>query len=264
MITINHFLIEHFYEYNFGAYRIFKARRYTSVFREIIANTNILGVIVFSSTSIKLLQRWQKDTVRINELEKKSLQIELRELKNQINPHFLFNMLNNANVLVLKDPEKASVVLMKLSDFLHHQLYENNNKLVSLQSEITFLNDFLELEKIRRDDFSFTITNKNPGKPGDLLLPPSLFTTFVENAVKHSADPDDVPSRVDLSFTRDNKSIFFTCINTKPGDPSSKTTGGGLGLTNITRRLDLLYGKHYTLKINETDSLYKVILHLPL
>lgn len=223
--------------------------------------------MVFSSTSIKLFQQWARDTARINELETNSLQLELKELKNQINPHFLFNMLNNVNVLVKKNPEKASAIIMKLSDFLRYQLYDNNQPSVLLLSEIQFLNDFMELEKIRRDDFNFRIAieneDSNSNMISQLVLPPNLFTTFIENAIKHSADLDH-PSKIDISFTIHKRELVFICSNTKPAEPIDGQQKGGLGLVNTRRRLDLLYAKDYKLDIDDTDKKYTVTLTLPI
>lgn len=251
----------------FEQYRITPRKVFTSFFREILATSNLLTILVFSSTSIKLFQQWARDTERIIELETNSLQLELKELKNQINPHFLFNMLNNVNVLVKKNPEKASTVIMKLSDFLRYQLYDNNQPSVLLLSEIQFLNDFMELEKIRRDDFNFRLTIENEDSNSNLIsqlvLPPNLFTTFIENAIKHSADLDH-PSKIDITFKIYKKELAFTCSNTKPAEPIDEQHKGGLGLANIKRRLDLLYAKDYKLDINDDDKQYTVTLTLPI
>ncbi len=261
IILVTYFLPAWIFDHYSSGYQK-EAEKSQSVIWDIIGNMNLLGIAVFSSTAIKLLQRSKIDSTRINDLEKNTLQIELRELKNQISPHFLFNMLNNVNVLIQKDPQKASTVVMKLSEFLRYQLYETSGGSVSLQSEIKFLKDFIELEKIRRDDFSFTVSDTTPAESMRLLLPPGLFLTFVENAVKHSADSEE-SSTIDITFSICDRRLIFTCINTKPKEPSS-TKSGGLGLTNITRRLDLLYGKSYTLNIQNQQELYKVDLSIPI
>jgi len=262
MISITQVLSNSIFDHFFRTYRLTNDQQNYGTLTAIIDNLNVLGIAVIASTSIKLLQRWKKDSTRINDLEKSTLQIELRELKNQINPHFLFNMLNNVNVLVSKDPEKASTIIKKLSQFLRYQLYETRGQAVSLQSEMTFLQDFLELEKIRRDEFIFKIDNEQPAEVLDTFLPPGLFLTFIENAVKHSADTE-APSSISLSFKNAGKSLIFTCINTKPIEPSF-TQVGGLGLANIIRRLDLLYGKSYKLDIQNGEDLYKVSLSIPI
>jgi LytS/YehU family sensor histidine kinase len=112
------------------------------------------------------------------------MQSELELLKNQITPHFLFNTLNNTHVLINTDPEKVSDAVMTLSDLLRYQLYESMQEQVLLSSDIRFLKDFLDLEKIRRNHFEYTVTLHGHSH---LLIPPLLFILFVENAVKHSA-----------------------------------------------------------------------------
>lgn len=251
----------------FEKYRIVERRVFSSFFREMLATTNLLTILVFSSTSIKLFQQWARDTQRINELEKNSMQLELKELKNQINPHFLFNMLNNVNVLVRTDPDKASMTILKLSDFLRYQLYDNNQDSVLLMSEIQFLNDFMELEKIRRDDFSFSLSIENKSDNEDLVsqlvLPPNLFITFIENAIKHSVDLDN-HSEANILFQIYNSELVFICSNTKPDEPIDEYQKGGLGLTNVKRRLELLYGKNFSLKIDDTDKNYTATLTFPI
>lgn len=248
-------------------YSFVQKQEFKSSFREFFVTVHMLTLMVFASTSIKLFQRWARDSNRINELEKNSLQIELRELKNQINPHFLFNMLNNVNVLVKKDPEKASMTILKLSDFLRYQLYDNNQHSVLLLSEIQFLNDFMELEKMRRDDFSFTLSIENESGDKDmiskLVLPPNLFIIFIENAIKHSVDLDN-PSEVSITFKLYKKELKFICSNTKPTEPIENGNQGGLGLANIKRRLELLYGKDFNLEIENTDKKYQSTLTLPI
>lgn len=235
-------------------------------FKEFAAAVHMIVLMVFASTSIKLFQRWARDARRIGELETNSLQMELRELRNQVNPHFLFNMLNNVNVLVRKNPDQAIATIHKLSDFLRYQLYENHSQSVLLLPEIQFLNDLLELEKMRRDDFTFSLKMKNdsanPDKLTNLMLPPNLFISFVENAIKHSADADN-PTNVEVSFTITDDSLVFKCSNSKPEEIRQSKTGG-LGLANIKRRLELLYADTYHLGISEDKSNYSLTLTLPI
>lgn len=222
--------------------------------------TFVVIVLSIASASIKLFQQWIKNIQRINELENSKIISELEQLKNQINPHFLFNMLNNANVLTKKDPEKASQVLMKLSDLLRYQLYDSARDYVFLTSDIRFLEDFLNLEKVRRDNFDFLIS-----KEGDLngvQIPPLLFISFVENAMKHNNDSSKA-SFVNLFFEVKNDELFFKCINSKP---TSKiiSGSGGLGLANIKRRLELLFSTNHELKIEDNPETYSVILNIKL
>ena len=218
-------------------------------------------VLVIASAAVKLFQRWVLDSQLINELEQANMLAELDQLKNQINPHFLFNMLNNANVLTKKDPDKASQVLMKLSDLLRYQLYDSARDKVLLTSDIHFLEDFLNLEKIRRDNFDFVIS-----KEGDLngvQIPPLLFISFVENAVKHNNDSAK-SSYVDVYFNIVDDTLFFKCINSKPTMKAVSTKSGGLGLANVKRRLELLFPSLHHLNIEDSPETYCVTLTLTL
>ena len=218
-------------------------------------------VLVGASAAIKLFQQWLSDARLINELEKSRTTAELEQLKNQINPHFLFNMLNNANVLTKKDPEKASTVLMGLSDLLRYQLYDSTRDNVLLTAEIHFLRDFLNLEKIRRDNFDIIISKD--GELNGVLVAPLLFITFVENAVKHNNDAQKA-SFVHLFFEVYNNELTFKCINSKPQIKALKHTSGGLGLANVKRRLNLLYPSSHELAIEEEERLYSVTLKIKL
>ncbi|MGJ1261858.1 sensor histidine kinase [Sphingobacterium spiritivorum] len=222
-------------------------------------------IIILISTLIKLMQRWVKDNERIAALSNLTLSMELNELKNQINPHFLFNMLNNIKALTRSNPEAASVVIMKLSEFLRYQLYENNEDKTLLVSEINFLSNFVNLEKIRRDSLSITIQNDvDPKILNSIFIPPNLFTTFVENAVKHSVSVEDTDAYIRIQITLENGRLQFNCKNSKTADyhnPDKKNSG--LGLNNIKRRLKLLYDRQYQLDISSSDREYIVNLSIP-
>ena len=218
-------------------------------------------MLIAASTAVKLFQRWIADSQRINELERITMQSELEQLKNQINPHFLFNMLNNANVLVQRDPEKASQVLMKLSDLLRYQLYDSVRSKVLLTADIHFLTDFLNLEKIRRDHFEFIVSKE--GNISGLQIPPLLFITFVENAVKHNMDAEK-PSYVHVYFDVNNEELHFKCINSKPQLTAVRSETGGVGLVNVKRTLALLYPNKHTLAIEDKAGSYSVNLTIRL
>lgn len=221
--------------------------------------------IILTTTTVKLLQKWIHDNKRITELSNLTLQMELNELRNQINPHFLFNMLNNVKALTRTDPEKASTVIVKLSEFLRYQLYENSEEKTLLASEIDFLSNFLNLEKIRRENFNFNIEADRENKAANsIFIPPNLFTTFVENAVKHSVNINDGDSYIRIMISVENKELYFTCVNSRdPGFTVSNGTYNGLGLANIKRRLELLYGNTFDLRVVSGEKDYTVNLKIP-
>ncbi|WP_034670917.1 sensor histidine kinase [Chryseobacterium populi] len=221
--------------------------------------------IILISTTVKLLQKWTRDNKKIVELSNLTLSMELNELRNQINPHFLFNMLNNVKALIRTDPEKASAVIIKLSEFLRYQLYENGEEKTLLSLEIEFLSNFLNLEKIRRENFSFEIESKTDKRIlNRTFIPPNLFTTFVENAVKHSVDMSDKESSVKINIEIQNQKLYFVCRNSRDPDyPASDEHYSGLGLANIKRRLELLYDDTHNLEIISTEKEYTIDLIIP-
>lgn len=221
----------------------------------------ILSLMILGSTTARLFKYWILNNRRIDELETATLQSELQLLKNQINPHFLFNMLNNANVLIWKSPAEATQVLFKLEDLLRYQLNDTFKEKVSLSSDIHFLNDFLNLEKVRRDRFEFTITRV--GEIERIELPALLFIPFVENAVKHNPD-NEYLSYINLTFIACRNRLEFRCENSKPAQEIKQQQSGGIGLKNIQRRLALLYPEQHSLEIRDKETTYTVILKLTL
>jgi sensor histidine kinase YesM len=218
----------------------------------------MIMMLIVASAAVKLFQQWISDAQLIHDLDLAKTNAELEQLKNQINPHFLFNMLNNANVLIEDDPKKASQVLMKLSDLLRYQLYDSSRDQVLLTSEIHFLEDFLNLEKVRRDNFNFRISKE--GELSGVQVPPLLFISFVENAVKHNNDSAKL-SYVNLFFDVRHTELYFKCVNSKPAIKAVNKSGG-LGLANIKRRLELLFPSSHDLTIEDNSETYCVTLTL--
>lgn len=266
LVTASLSFIGYIINNTFPVYKVnsttFKFRQDKSLYTGIIISTPI----ILTTTTIKLFQRWIKDKERISELKNLSLSMELDVLKNQINPHFLFNMLNNVKVLIRKNPEQAIEVLMKLSGFLRYQLYENNDKTTPLSLEINSLSNFLNFEELRRENFTAVINhNQDIQSFNSVFIPPNLFTTFVENAVKHSIDLTDNNTYISLNFAIENSKLIFTCRNSISQDSPLETTKySGLGLKNIKRRLELLYQDQYCLNIMSTETEYIVNLTIPL
>lgn len=219
------------------------------------------SLLIAGVSAVIVFQDYVKYGQRIDELENATMQSELEQLKNQINPHFLFNMLNNANVLIRESPVEAVHVLSKLKDLLRYQLKDSTSEKVYLADDIRFLHDYLNLEKIRRDNFDFIVSME--GDTTDITVPPLLFIPFVENAVKHNNDNEKL-SYVHLYFKVKEAELLFICLNSKPAGQREKAADGGIGLANIRRRLQLLYDTDYTLQIEETDITYTIRLRLKL
>lgn len=237
-----------------------KGVNYANLLFSFIYSILVFGLIIVCSSSFVILKNWIIYNQRISELQVTTLNAELQQLKNQINPHFLFNMLNNANIMVKHNPIIASEMLIKLDDLLYYQIKDSVKDEVLLIDDILFLTDYLELEKSRRDRFEYNISKE--GKMDNIKIPPLLFIPFIENAVKHSHENKSF-SYINISFIIENNQLFFLCMNSKPKIPLTKIEGG-LGLMNIKRRLELLYGNNYSLDLNETETLYTVNLKLKL
>lgn len=232
------------------------------IWLNILSSTISSGLLVAGSSAMMLFKHWISNNQRVSELEATTLQSELKFLKSQINPHFLFNMLNNVYVLIRKGRDEAADVLFKLEDLLRYQFNDSAQDRIQLSSDIRFMSDFLNLEKIRRDKFNYTISKE--GDINSVWLPPLLFIPFVENAVKHNTDGENA-SFVYLSFNVQDNRLTFRCENSKPDEEEERDNRiGGLGLKNIRRRLDLLYPGRHSLEIIEDKQSYTVNLHLDL
>ncbi len=262
LILVFFFFLSIFIEKTLAPYLIIPKEETQDVVRDAFSFIFMFCIVIAASTAIKLFQRWIIDSYRIIELEKQRLRSELSHLKSQINPHFLFNTLNNIHTLTRKNPEKASDIILKLSDLLRYQLYDSTQDYIMLSSDISFIENFLNIEKIRKDDFSFEINIT--GDPSRKSIPPFLFIPFVENAVKHSVDSFN-NSFVQIDFKITDNQLTFECINSKSVNLQTGSNQiGGIGLTNIQRRLQLLYPETYTLRITEQTNSYLVTLSIPL
>ncbi len=211
------------------------------------------SLFIIGLTTIQLFKYRLENIRKINELENVTMAIELANLQNQINPHFLFNMLNNANIMAGEDVEKSSYILSKLKDLLHYQVDEGLKEMVMLKDDIAFIGDYLELEKTRRDRFAYKIHLEGDV---DIEVPPLLFIPFVENAVKHNPEND---SFVEIVFRIRGSRLYFECKNPKARLPHTKKEGG-IGLVNIRRRLDLLFEETYSLRLENEEETYTVIM----
>lgn len=222
-----------------------------------------LSLLLAVGLAIRLTARWLEQDRANREITQEQLQMELSLLKNQISPHFFFNTLNNVYSLAGSDSERAREVILKLSRIMRYLIYETeSSKQVSLGREISLLNDYIELNRIRlpeQVEISFDRTSLHD----DLLLPPLLFIPFVENAFKHGISLQQ-PSRIEISLNLNGDAIEFSVINTKHAHSDLEVASGGLGLVNIRRRLELIFGpEKFTLEIEDGEKIFEVFLKIP-
>jgi len=216
--------------------------------------------------SIKMAAERIRSIHRHQLQEKERLQTELQFLKHQFNPHFLFNSINAIFFLINTDPKKASVSLSKFSDLLRHQLYDCNDDFIPLSKEISYLQNFVDLEKLRQKNLKVDF-DIQPAYTGHLHVAPFILLTFVENAFKHVSRHKHSPNQININLSLKGKQLYFTVFNTT-GAADESTIGvhqGGIGLQNVLRRLNLVYGEHdYALDIEQGHDSFKVKLYLKL
>ncbi len=208
-----------------------------------------------------LLTRAEKQIMLINQ---KKVESELKALKSQINPHFLFNSLNNIYSLSMGESGKAPAAILKLSGLMRYLLYESNEEKVSLKKEIDFLENYIDLQRLRSDRRS-RIEYNRVGSPGALMIAPLLFLPLVENSFKHGIKGDPAGGYVKINMDIGENDLELSIENNKGKvDEIEDLENSGIGLANIKRRLELLYPKKSMLEIHDTGSDFKVKLKLEL
>ena len=203
---------------------------------------------------------WIKDRKIRAELEQDKLTSQLELLKSKINPHFLFNTINNIDVLIQKDSVKASEYLNKLSDIMRFMLYETKTEKITLEKELSYIEKYIELQRIRTTNANY-VKYEVSGSSGNLLIEPMLFIPFIENAFKH-AENKKIENAIRISFNIENDKIKFECENAYSLDSQLKPEHSGLGNDLIQRRLALLYPYKHSMEIINKDGIYKVTLVL--
>jgi hypothetical protein len=231
-------------------------------------NTPIIGFLfryfdgtfnmVFLAICIKSLKIVAKNQFRITNLENSNLKSELVFLKNQINPHFLFNALNNIYVQTRKHVKEAPESVLLLSELLRYQLYDCSKEKVLLNNELEYLQNYFALERIRHS--SEIVNFKVVGNPNGKKIAPFLFIPFLENAIKHGLK-NSKDAFIDILFEITEKQLKFVIKNDKQ-EIAHPSKSGGIGLANVKRRLSLVYPSKHHLSIEETISTYQVSLNL--
>ncbi|PLX15474.1 MAG: hypothetical protein C0599_16690 [Salinivirgaceae bacterium] len=199
------------------------------------------------------------------EAEAKLKDAQLKLLQGQIHPHFLFNMLNNLYALIRIDADLSRDTIMRISDLLDYMLYKCNEEQTLLESELKFIQDYIELERIRHSG-NFNINVDYPQHLQNITIAPLILFPFVENAFKHGFRNSD-NGYIDISISISEENIIFTCENSVAKSKTSQDKylqqeGKGIGLKNIQERLEIIYKNNHSLNIKETGEKYKVELTL--
>ena len=241
---------------------------------EIVADPFHLAVVYFPSVyvfvffmlMIKAFKDRFEERHQLEVLQKEKANTELKFLKAQTNPHFLFNTLNNLYALTLDQSEKAPEVVLKLSDMLDYMLYQCKDDEVPLKKEITFIQDYIDLESLRygkKLTLNFTHHLHSP----DVMIAPLILISFIENAFKHGASNNINNSIIEIELTTNKKKLSFKVYNTVPTNSATikkNESHYGIGLSNAKRQLELNYKNNYDLKSSKTDTDFKVALNINL
>jgi two-component system LytT family sensor kinase len=239
-------LIHMHHELSFGQY--FTGTLFTSL------------TFVFLSIVLKFTTDWFLNERIQRDLENQRLSAELSFLKSQINPHFLFNSLNSIYSLAYQRSETTPDAILKLSEIMRYMLYECNDNEVSLEKELQYLQNYIDLQKIRFGTKAF-IDFKINGKVDGQQIVPLLLIAFIENAFKHGVANDEA-SPIRMLIEIDENKLYFYIQNKKHSN--NRDSLGGIGLINVKRRLDLLYPNSYKLDIVDDDKSYTCELSLKL
>ena len=219
-------------------------------------------IIAQCGSLVRGFENWFATIKYKAEIENKNLRNELELLKAQINPHFLFNTLNNIDSLIRKSPDDASQTLIKLSGMLRYMIYETRSELVPFDNEVNYINNYIQLQQLRFRNphyIKYSVTNAC----GSVQIAPLLFIPFIENAFKHSSDTGNNPV-IDIKLECSESAISFRCSNYYSLENTTIERTGGVGLENVTRRLELLYKGKHKLNISKEDRIFKVELRIEL
>ncbi|HVS98227.1 MAG TPA: histidine kinase [Puia sp.] len=223
----------------------------------------VQGVYIFGLvTGIKFVKDYMLDQQIRKEREKQYLETELKFLKSQIQPHFFFNTLNNIYSLTLKRSEQAPEVILKLSDLMSYMLYESTAPLVPLSKEIGYLRNYVDVEQLRFGDrLSVSFTTEGP--VDQAAIPPMILILFLENSFKHGVRNNISHIHLSIELLVAAGYLHFH-IENPVSEEEKPAQDNGIGLKNVRRRLDLLFGNAYTLDIREHDRFFIVHLKMPL
>ena len=234
----------------------------------IVGERDILAIVLLllmfgANLGIKGYFRSRDDRKKLAELERQNLEQQLEYLRYQINPHFFMNTLNNIHALVDIDPAKAQETIVELSKMMRFVLYEGNKQGVPLSREFDFMRHYVTLMQLRYTD-KVSIAIDLPQEVPDRQIPPLILITFVENAFKHGVSYQH-QSFIEMKVSVEDDRLHFTCRNSKAeAQPALSEAEGGVGLTNVRKRLNLLFGNSYTLKIHDGADVYCVDLVIPI
>lgn len=222
-----------------------------------------IGLFYIAFTlALQLSKQWYRQQLLIQRIQTEKLQAELLYLKAQLNPHFLFNCINTIYFQIEKENEEARESLQKFSELLRYQLYECNEDAIPIEKETSYLRSYVDLQRLRKG-FHNRITFESDPSAADFTIAPLLLLPFVENAFKHLSTHSEQENTIAINMCRENGSFLFRVTNSV-NLLSGNDQVPGIGLKNVRRRLDLLYGNRYKLDLVNDRSTFMVNLEIKL
>jgi len=225
----------------------------------------VLGIFMTgANTAIKMMYQSLRDEQEMERLKRQNLQAEMDYLKYQINPHFFMNTLNNIHSLIDIDPSYAQDAVIELSKMMRYVLYESGSETIALSKDIQFVENYIKLMRIRYTNEIDIRFDYPPNIPRSVAIPPLLLIVFVENAFKHGISYAR-PSFIHISIDCSPRQIECRIVNSRhPDIPQTQRSESGIGLENVQKRLQLIYGNRYTLRIDSrTPDQYSMNLVIP-
>jgi two-component system LytT family sensor kinase len=254
-----------------GAMRMYEYKIVSGMYHQPYAVTTSSLIYVFTTTTfilgalsgVRFTIDWLQSQKRIEEISKERATSELEFLKGQLNPHFFFNSINTLYGSIDADNEKARSILLKLSDMLRYQLYECDTDHVTLEKEINYIRNFVDLQQLRTND-RLRVTMTIDERVSPFSVPPLLLAPLVENAFKHLSKFTEDENWIAITFNHMQDKIHFSIQNSfEQGNSNQHPVASGIGLNNIQRRLELIYRGKAELRIERKNPVFTVNLILP-
>lgn len=224
-------------------------------------NFSVAFFYICFTMALTLSKNWYKQHLLLQKIQVENLETELRYLKAQMNPHFLFNSINTIYFQIDKHNTAARESLQKFSELLRYQLYECNEEQIAIEKEIEYLQSYIDLQRLRKQK-NYDICFKADDDVQDFSIAPLLLISFVENAFKHVSRYTDKPNSIQVGLRRQNNFLLFDVVNSKSN--GQQPAHEGIGLKNVKRRLELLYANRHELQIYNEPTSYSVHLKLHL
>ncbi len=259
-LVVSYIVAQSFYDYYLFGYVL--GSKNPNLYIVLLGNSFNTVWYVALSVALKLSIDWYEQNQTLQKTKIEKLQAEINYLRAQVNPHFLFNVLNSLYSLTIKKSDLAPDVVLKLSEMMEYMLYESEETFVPLEKELTYLKNYLELEKIRQGNDADIVLNIQ-GDAGGKQIAPFMLLPLVENAFKHGVSKLVDKAWLHIHITIKNNDLSFTIENSRLSF-HKKDKHSGIGLSNLKQRLELLYADKHILEIKETEDTFKLSLSVNL